>query len=56
MSNRFRPHPKTLPPLRSDPLGAHLDSFAALLVQQGYCSVTDWNKLRLVVDLSRWMV
>jgi len=56
MRKRFRPHPKTLQPMQSGPLGAHLNSFAALLVQQGYCSVTGWNKLRLVADLSNWMV
>lgn len=56
MSKRFRSYPKTLQPLQSGPLGKHLDKFAALLVQQGYCSVTGWNMLRLVADLSGWMV
>ena len=56
MSKRFRSYPKTLQPLQTGPLGKHLDKFAALLVQQGYCSVTGWNMLRLVADLSGWMV
>jgi len=56
MNKPFRPHPQMLQPLQSGPLAPHLDSFAALLVQQRYCSVTGWNKLRLVADLSNWMV
>src|SRR5258708_29956841 len=56
MSKRFRGHPKKLQPLQSAPLGEHLDKFAALLVQQGYCRAAGWNKLRLVADLSGWMV
>ena len=56
MSKRFRPHPKTLQPLQSGPLGAHLESFGALLVQQGYARASGWNKVRLVAALSRWMV
>lgn len=56
MSKRFRPHPKTLEPLQTGPLGAYLESFAALLVQQGYSREAGWKKVRLVADLSRWMV
>jgi site-specific recombinase XerD len=56
MSKRFRPHSKTLQPLQSGPLGAYLEKFAALLVQQGYSSEAGWKKVRLVADLSRWMV
>ena len=56
MRNPFRPHPKTIQPLQSGPLAAHLASFAALLTQQRYSRVTGWNKLRLVADLSNWMV
>ena len=41
--------------LRQGPLGPHLDSFADLLSQQGYCKQTAWNKIRLVADLSRWL-
>lgn len=56
MNKRFRPDPKTLQPLNSGPLGAHLESFAALLVEHGYASASGWNKMRLVTALSRWMV
>lgn len=37
------------------PLGAHLDSFAALLSERGYCKTTARSKVRLVADLSRWL-
>jgi hypothetical protein len=43
------------PPLGRGPLGAHLDSFAALLSEQGYCKTTEHNKVRLVADLSGWL-
>ena len=56
MNKPFRPHPQMLQPLQSGPLAPHLDSFAAWLAQQRYCRVTGWNKLRLVADLSNWMV
>jgi site-specific recombinase XerD len=46
---------QTLACSRRGPLGPHLDNFAALLTQQGYCRQTAWAKLRLVADLSRWM-
>jgi hypothetical protein len=36
-------------------LGPHLDNFAVLLSQQGYCKAAAWNKVRLVADLSRWL-
>ena len=55
MSKRFRPDLKNLQPLQSGPLGAYLESFAALLVQQGYCSESGWDKIRLIAELSRWM-
>jgi len=56
MNKPFRPHPQMLQPLQSGPLAPHFDSFAAWLAQQRYCCVTGWNKLRLVADLSHWMV
>lgn len=56
MSKLFRPHPKMLRPLRTGPLGPHLESFAALLSQQGYVPDSGWKKLRLVATLSQWMV
>ena len=41
--------------LRQGPLGPHLDSFADLLSQLGYCQKTGWLKIRLVAELSRWL-
>jgi hypothetical protein len=38
MKDRFVPNPTIMRPLRSGPLAAYLDSFAARLVQQGHCS------------------
>ncbi len=55
MSERFRPDVKNLQPLQSGPLGAYMERFAALLVQQGYCSESGWDKIRLIAELSRWM-
>jgi len=40
---------------RPGPLGSHLNGFAALLTQQGYCKTTARNKVRLVADLSGWL-
>ncbi len=56
MNKRFRANSKTLQPLKSGPLGAHLESFAVLLVQEGYASASGWDKIRLVSALSRWML
>jgi site-specific recombinase XerD len=56
MTKRFRPHIKTLQSFQSGPLGTHLERFASLLIQKGYSSEAGWDKIRLVADLSRWMV
>ena len=56
MSKQFRPHRKTLELLQSGPIGAHLESFAALFVQQRYSRQAGWRKIRLVADLSQWML
>jgi hypothetical protein len=55
MIARFDPRPEDLQRLRVGPIGPHLPSFAALVSQQGYCSVTGWLKVRLVTKLSRWL-
>ena len=36
-------------------MGSHIDRLAALLAKQGYCKPIAHNKLRLVIDLSRWL-
>jgi hypothetical protein len=55
MIARFSPRPEDLQRLQIGPIGPHLQSFAALVSQQGYCSVTGWLKVRLVAKLSRWL-
>jgi integrase len=52
---RFSPRPEDLQRLQVGPIGPHLPSFATLVAQQGYCSVTGWLKVRLVAKLSRWL-
>ncbi len=52
---RFSPRPEDLQRLQVGPIGPHLPSFATLVSQQGYCSVTGWLKVRLVAKLSRWL-
>jgi len=52
---RFSPRPEDLQRLQAGPIGPHLPSFATLVSQQGYCSVTGWLKVRLVAKLSRWL-
>jgi site-specific recombinase XerD len=56
MTNPFRLDPRTLRPLEIGPLAPHLAGFAHLLAYRRYCRLTAWRKLRLVADLSRWMV
>ena len=51
----FRPQPENLLPLRSGPLGPHLESIAALLARQEYCRRHGWRKVRLVAALSQWL-
>ena len=49
------PRLKTCSVCRSAPSARHLQSFAALVTQQGYCNVNGWLKIRLVAKLSRWL-
>jgi len=44
---RFSPRPEDLQRWQVGPIGPHMPSFAALVSQQGYCSVTGWLKVRL---------
>src|SRR6267143_1013688 len=53
---RFSPRPEDLQLLQAGPIGPQLPSFATLVSQQGYCSVTGWLKVRLVAKLSRWLL
>lgn len=51
----FRPSAQKLRRFEVGPIGPHLQSFAALVSQQGYCSVAGWVKVRFVADFSRWL-
>jgi site-specific recombinase XerD len=55
MTDRFRVRLEDLQHLRVGPIGPHIESFAALLSQQGYCKGNGWLKVRLVADLSQWL-
>ena len=55
MNVRFNPQAEDLQRLQVGPIGPHLQSFAALVSQQGYCNMNGWLKIRLVVKLSRWL-
>jgi len=52
---RFDPQPEELCSLHNGPLAPHIESFAVLLSQQGYCRANGWQKIKLVADLSRWL-
>src|SRR5580765_4301549 len=47
--------PAAAGPLRSTPLGAHLDAFCTSLSDSGYCAQTIRGKLWVVARFSRWM-
>jgi hypothetical protein len=47
MNARFNPQAEDLQRLQVGPIGPHLQSFAALVSQQGYCNVNGWLKIRL---------
>ena len=55
MIDQFFSHPKVLKRLHLGPLGAHIDSFAQVLMVQGYQSNTARYKIGIVADLSRWL-
>ena len=53
MMVHFDPKAEELGHLQVGPLGPHVESFAALLLRQGYCPENGWQKIRLVADFSR---
>lgn len=55
MIDYFYSHPKVLKRLHFGPLGNHIDSFAQILMVQGYQTSTAKHKIRIVADLSRWL-
>jgi integrase/recombinase XerD len=48
--------PKTCQRMHEGPLGQYVDSYAAEMHEQGYCKAAAKSQIRLVADLSRWMV
>jgi site-specific recombinase XerD len=55
MIDQFFSHPKVLKRLHFGPLGRHIDSFAQILMVQGYKTSTAKHKIRIIADLSRWL-
>lgn len=55
MSHPFCPNPVMLQQLYTGPLGAHINTFAQQLVDQGYASWTAKYMMRLLADLSCWL-
>lgn len=56
MMIHFDPKAEELCRLQIGPLGPHIESFATLISRQGYCRNNGWQKIRLVADLSRWLL
>ena len=55
MIDQFFSQPKVLKRLHFGPLDSHIDSFAQILVEQGYKTSTAKHKIRIVADFSRWL-
>lgn len=55
MLKHFFDDPVALERLRGDPLGPHLESFAAALAGLGYATTTARSQIGLLVDLGRWL-
>ena len=55
MTVRFHPRSADLQHLHVGPLGPHMESFATLVLQLGYCDMIGWLKLWRVARFSRWL-
>jgi site-specific recombinase XerD len=55
MSQPYCPNPVVWQQLSAGPLGAHIDTFAHQLLDQGYARWTAKYMVRLLADLSRWL-
>lgn len=55
MSHPSCPKPVVWQQLSAGPLGAHIDTFAHQLLDQGYARWTAKYMVRLLADLSRWL-
>src|SRR5437899_9909621 len=56
MIEQFCPNPVVLQRLLAGPLNAHINAIAQQLSQQGYTSSSAKNALRLLDDLSSWLL
>src|SRR5712691_6932591 len=56
MIEQFCPNPVVLQRLLAGPLSAHINAIAQQLSQQGYTSSSAKNALRLLDDLSSWLL
>ena len=56
MIEQFCPNPVVVQRLLAGPLGAHINAIAQQLSQQGYTSSSAKNTMRLLDDLSRWLL
>jgi site-specific recombinase XerD len=52
---RFKPQSERLRRFLAGPLGPYIESFAAVLSQQGYSPAVGWRKIWLIAELSRWL-
>ena len=55
MTDQFYTYPKVSKRLHFGPLGSHIDSFARVLMVQGYKTSTAKHKIRIISDLSHWL-
>jgi integrase/recombinase XerD len=55
MTDQLFSCPKVLQRLHVGPLGDYIDSFARILMAQGYKRSTAKQKIRIVADFSRWL-
>ena len=52
MTDQFYTYPKVSKRLHFGPLGSHIDSFARILMEEGYQTRTAKHKIRIISDLS----
>jgi len=56
MVDHFFVEPRALKRLRTGPLGVHIDGFAQRLWEHGYANQSGKIRLRLIGELSRWLL
>jgi len=55
MHDQLFSNPKVLKRFHFGPLGNYIDSFAQILMMQGYQTSTAKHKIRIIAKLSRWL-